>query len=198
MLQGIAASGDLLDLGGVLAVGDGHDCLGAVDPVLNVAGGQQGGGGHGQRAELEQADHGDVPLGNARQHDEDAVALLDAELAEGVGEAVGEGLQVPEGVVGGFLSGGVDGEEGELGAVLSPLVDDVEAEVEELRDFEPVVAVGGLVIGHVGGGIRHGFTSNAGTLRRSFGSGGHFTINPVPELRPGLSNGSYQAAGGRV
>ena len=42
--------------------------------------------------------------------------------------------------MGGFLSGGVDGEEGKLGAVLGPLVDDVEAEVEVIGDFEPVVA----------------------------------------------------------
>ena len=169
MLQGGAAAGGLLDLGGVLAVGDGHDGLGAVDAVLDVAGCEEGGCGHGEGAELEQADHGDIPLGYSGEHDEDAVALSDAELAEGVGEAVGERLQVPESVVGGLLAGGVDGQEGELGAVLSPTVDDIEAEVEELGDFEAVVGVRMLVVGHVGGtgfdcayAGRHRFTSTAG------------------------------------
>ena len=91
---------------------------------------------------------------------------------------------MPEGVVSGHLAAGVNGEEGQLGAVLGPLVDDVETEVEELGDFEPVVGVGVLVIGHVGGtgfdcayAGRHRSTSNSGPVRSGPSLGSHSTIN---------------------
>ena len=40
--------------------------------------------------------------------------------------------------------------------------------LKKLRYFEPVVAVGVLVIGHVWGRIRHCFTSKTGPVRHGF------------------------------
>ena len=168
MLQRRATPGGLFHLAGVFVVGDGHHRLGAVDAILDVAGRQQRCGGHGQRAQLEQPHHRHVPLRDAGQHDEHPVALLDAQFPQGIGEPVSERLQVPKGVMRGLLTAGVNRQQGQLGTVLGPLVHHVESEVEELRNYKPVVAVGVLVIGHVRGRIRHCFTSKAGPAKAWF------------------------------
>ena len=159
MLERRAAAGGLRHLVRVFAVGDRHNGLGAVDPILDVAGGEQGSGRHRQRPQLHQPHHRHVPLRDPRQHQKHPVALTHAQPAHGVGELVGQNFQVPKGVMRGPPAAGVDRQQGQLGAILSPLVDHIETEIEKFRRLVAVVAAGVFVIGHIGGGIRHPDTS---------------------------------------
>ena len=88
-------------------------------------------------AEADQAEHGDPPLREAREHHEDAVAAFDAGSAEKVGGLAAEGRDLAEGV---FMFGpgsGIDPPEGgRIGALLGPLIDDVGGEVEELGGLQ--------------------------------------------------------------
>ena len=163
VLQRRALPRDLIDAADVCDVGDDHAGLGPVHAVGDVLRGEEHGAGHGDDAELDHADHRDVPLGNALEHDEDAVALLETELPEHVREAVGEAAEVEEGVVVGLLRVALDGDEGELRAVLGPAIHHVESEVEVLRYVQLERVVKGLVIGLFGRSGGHGLRLAAGT-----------------------------------
>ena len=155
MFQRRAATSRLIDLAGVLIVGDSHHGLSGIDAVLDVLGCKQGGAGHGQGAQLHQAQHDHVPLGDPGQHDEDPVALLDAPFPKGIGVLVGKDLQVPECMMLDILPARIDRKQRQFRAVVGPFVHNVKPEIEILGHLKAFVGIGGFVVRHVGGYVFH-------------------------------------------
>ncbi len=139
----------LLDLGGVLDVGDNADSIRFVDAVAYILRCQEGRGGNWNDTELDHADHRGVPLGHPVEHEQHAVALLDAILPQHVREPVRLRHELVEGALLDDLALLVGDHEGKLGPVIRPPVDDVEAEVEVLRRIDPELLACRLVVRHI-------------------------------------------------
>ena len=159
VLERRAGSRCFFRLVGVLGVGDQGDGFGLVHPVFDVPWGAESGGRHGHYTKLDHSQDGDVPLGNAWEHDQHPVALAHAQPSEYVGEPVGGDLQFPEGVLLGLLAIGAYGNESQLGAVLGPAVHYIQTEVEVLRHVQAEVAPCSLVVLHIGRQLLHDMPS---------------------------------------
>ena len=132
--DGEAGAVKAVELGRAGFVGDDGGDAGGFEAVSDLAGREQQSGGDGDGAEADEAEHGDPPLGDAREHDEDGLAALDAGGAEDVG-----GLRAQTGELGEGKSllgagGGVDAPEREgVGPEFRPAIHHVRREVEMPR-----------------------------------------------------------------
>lgn len=123
-----------LELGDALGAGDGGTDFGGLETVFDVALGEQQGGGDGHGAEANEAEHGDPPLGDPREHQEDAVARADSGGVEKVGGFAAEGGQFAEGeagLVAGILRDPPEGAGVRGGGF--PGIENVVGEIEERR-----------------------------------------------------------------
>jgi hypothetical protein len=148
VLDSWAVVAHLGQLCGAGCVGDEGHGLGDLGAVLDVFGREQGGAGDADGAELHQPQVRLPPLRHARQHHQHAVALLDAELLEGVGDAAALLVEVDEGVT---LLAAVrpDPEHRQLRGVFGPVADGGDGEVVVRWHLPGEVAPGLLVVGHV-------------------------------------------------
>ncbi len=119
----------------------------AVEPVLQVARGQQRGGGDHHGAKLHGGQHGFPQRHDIAEHQQDAVAALDAEGAEAVGQAARRGGEFGEAARGGTVAGDVQrGLVGERAAG-EFTVEPVQGVVEGVQFRPAEIAVRGGVVG---------------------------------------------------
>src|SRR5262245_58735215 len=85
------------------------------------------------RAELEAANHRDLPFRQTREHDEDAIAAAYSELLQQIGEAVGEAAHFGKREAA-LATLFVTPDQRHLILVLRPKVNDVATEVEPRRN----------------------------------------------------------------
>ncbi len=148
--------GGHVDLAGVLRIGDRRGGAGPLQPVGDVARGQQGGARHGEGAQLDAAEHHVVPVGDARQHDEDAVALADAAGGQEVGRPVGGRGQVGEAVAARVAAVRSHRQQRQLAGLPGrPAVDHVTGVVVDLGHLQPERRPRRRVVGHVGRQVAH-------------------------------------------
>ncbi len=118
-----------------------------LDAIGEIALRQHGDAGHHDRAELETGRHGNLPLGAARQHDDDPIALDDAPFGERVGDTVGRPGDIGEGETR-LGAGRVAPDERRPLAIGGQGVDHVGAEIESLRNLPAEVRAGLRVVAH--------------------------------------------------
>src|SRR5262249_32075286 len=99
------------------------------------------------RAELEAADHRDLPFRQTREHDEDAIAGAYIELLQQIGEAVGEAAHFGKREAA-LTTLFVTPDQRELIGILRPNVNDISTEVEASRNGPAKRAVCCGVIEH--------------------------------------------------
>ncbi len=121
----------LVELGAVVGEADHADGAAVLDAVGEIGRGEHRDAGDGHRAHACGRDHGDLPLGDARQHDDDAIALSQTELGEQVRQAGSGGGDVGVGEAL-FVAGVVDGDQREALGVVGPAIDHVGREVERV------------------------------------------------------------------
>jgi hypothetical protein len=104
-----------------------------LDSVGDIAARQHVDARNRNRAELEAADHRDLPFRQTREHDQDAIAAAYTESLQQIGEAVGEPAHFGKGEAA-LATLLITPDQRELIRILRPNVNDITAEVEARRN----------------------------------------------------------------
>ena len=138
----------VLELVGVRLADHHMPDLAALDAVDEVFGGQQRGRGDHHRAELDRGEHGLPQRHFVAEHDQDALAALDALLAQPVGDAVRARRHLGEGQPG-FAAVFLDDPQRRVVVALGHGIEVVQRPVELLEPGPLEAGVGGRVVAAV-------------------------------------------------